>query len=251
MCDEYMSSQEIRQKIADLKIRLAFQLNFEEEVDNLLADPNEVDTEQIKYMRDMEGKILQDIERRMGYKKSKCKQRHPWPRSMRIIAAIVILLLVGFGSALATVQMIRFGVLKLDIQTYSDHTAYKLVTTGNTLDIPQDWHGDFYPGYIPDGFEFSRCYTGLVEYRDSKDNLLSFSEDTYGATNALDTENAKCSTVSVMGTDATLIKKNGRCAVVWAINNRLFIVDMDVSSEEADIARDEVLKVAESVTLIK
>ena len=35
MCEEYLSSKEIMQKIADLKIRLALQQEFEQEVDEL------------------------------------------------------------------------------------------------------------------------------------------------------------------------------------------------------------------------
>ena len=36
MCEEYLSSKEIMQKIADLKIRLALQQEFEQEVDELV-----------------------------------------------------------------------------------------------------------------------------------------------------------------------------------------------------------------------
>ena len=36
MCEEYLSSKEIMQKIADLKIRLALQQEFEQEVDELI-----------------------------------------------------------------------------------------------------------------------------------------------------------------------------------------------------------------------
>ena len=38
MCEEYLSSKEIVQKIADLKIRLALQQEFEQEVDELVAE---------------------------------------------------------------------------------------------------------------------------------------------------------------------------------------------------------------------
>ena len=38
MCEEYLSSKEIMQKIADLKIRLALQQEFEQEVDELVAE---------------------------------------------------------------------------------------------------------------------------------------------------------------------------------------------------------------------
>ena len=52
MCEEYLSSKEIMQKIADLKIRLALQQEFEQEVDELLEKANPSDAGQTQQIRD-------------------------------------------------------------------------------------------------------------------------------------------------------------------------------------------------------
>ena len=49
--------------------------------------------------------------------------------------------------------------------------------------------------------------------------------------------------VQFMRLDATLIEKEDWPAAVWSANNRIFVIEMDGSAEE-------VLTVAESVTLI-
>ena len=74
--------------------------------------------------------------------------------------------------------------------------------------------------------------------------MLSFSENAYGTRISLDTENANLSSVFINGAEATLIEKNGWTAVVWSANNRLFIIEMDGT-------KDEALRVAASVILIK
>ena len=61
MCEEYLSSKEIVQKIADLKIRLALQQEFEQEVDKLVAEVNPTDTGQTRQIREMEEQVLRDI----------------------------------------------------------------------------------------------------------------------------------------------------------------------------------------------
>lgn len=112
------------------------------------------------------------------------------------------------------------------------------------MNVSQEWTGDFYPAYIPEKFKFDCCYNGIANYLDSNDKMLSFSENAYGTRISLDTENANLSSVFINGAEATLIEKNGWTAVVWSANNRFFIIEMDG-------VKDEALRVAASVILIK
>ena len=244
MCEEYLSSKEIMQKIADLKIRLALQQEFEQEVDELVAETNPIDAGQTRQIRAMEEKVLKDIAAHTGRRRQAHEHRRRFPRGASIAAVIALLVMVGVGSAMATVHMVQIGLLKLDVQTYPERTSYSLVPSEGTMNVPQEWTGDFYPAYIPEGFEFDRCYSSNVIYYDNDDCSLSFSEETYGSRTSLDTENANLSSVLINGAEATLIEKDGWAAVVWSANNRLFIVDIDGG-------KDDVLRVAASVILIK
>ena len=246
MCEEYMSSQEIQEKIADLKIRLALQLEFEQEVDELTAEANVTDEGKLRQIREMEEQVLADVTSRKGRRKrrERGERRLAYPRCLRVAAAIVLMAMVSLGSAMAAVHMVQIGLLKLEIQTYPERTSYCLVPSDETVDVPAEWKGDFYPAYIPDGFEFDRCYADDAIYLDKDGRILDFSEETYGSVTNLDTENANLSSVLINGAEATLIEKNGWVAVVWTANNRLFIVDMNGS-------KDEVLRVAASVVMIK
>lgn len=243
-CEEYLSSKEIMQKIADLKIRLALQQEFEQEVDELVAETNSVDAGQTRQIRAMEEKVLKDIAAHTGRRRQAHEHRSRFPRGASIAAVIALLVMVCVGSAMATVHMVQIGLLKLDVQTYPERTSYSLVPSEGTMNVPQEWSGDFYPAYIPEGFEFERCYSSNAIYYDNDDGSLSFSEEAYGSSVGLDTENANLSSVFINGAEATLIEKDGWTAVVWSANNRLFIIEMDG-------AKDEALRVAASVILIK
>ena len=244
MCEEYLSSKEIMQKIADLKIRLALQQEFEQEVDELVAETNPVDAGQTRQIRAMEEKVLKDIAAHTGRRRQVHEHRRRFPRGTSIAAVIVLLVMVSVGSAMATVHMVQIGLLKLDVQTYPERASYSLVPSEVTMNVPQEWTGDFYPAYIPEGFEFERCYSLDAIYYDRNGCSLSFSEGTYGSRTNLDTENANLSSVFINGAEATLIEKEGWVAVVWSANNRLFIIEMDGT-------KDEALRVAASVILIK
>ena len=244
MCEEYLSSTEIMQKIADLKIRLALQQEFEQEVDELIAEVNPADAGQTQPIREMEEKALKDIAAHTGKRRQRHEQKRRFPRCVRVAAAIALLVMVSVGSAMATVHMVQIGLLKLDIQTYPERTSYSLVPSEATMNVPQEWAGDFYPAYIPEGFEFDSCYHSEAVYRNANGGLLSFAEEDYGSRTSLDTENANASSLYINGAEATLIEKDGWTAVVWSANNRLFIVDLDGG-------KDEALRVAASVILVR
>lgn len=73
---------------------------------------------------------------------------------------------------MATVHMVQIGLLKLEIQTYPERTSYGLVPSGTTMNVPEEWIGDFYPAYIPEGFEFDRCYSLNAIYYDKNGGSL-------------------------------------------------------------------------------
>lgn len=188
MCEEYLSSKEIMQKIADLKIRLALQQKFEQEGDELVAETNPSDAGQTQQIREMEEKVFKNIAMHTGMRKQRHEQKWRFPRCARVAAVIVLLVMVSIGSAMATVHMVQIGLLKLEIHTYPARASYGLVPSEDTLEVPQGWKGDFYPAYIPEGFEFDSCYHSEAVYRNANGGLLSFAEEEYGSRTSLDTE---------------------------------------------------------------
>lgn len=213
-------------------------------MDGLVAEANPTNVGQTRQIREMEEKVLKDIVVHTGGQRRRHEQKRRFPRCARVIAAIALLVMVSVGSAMATVHMAQIGLLKLEIHTYPERTSYGLVPSENALEVPHEWNGDFYPAYIPEGFEFDSCYRSEAVYRNANGGLLAFAEEEYGSRTSLDTENANVSSLHINGAEAALIEKDGWTAVVWSANNRLFIVDMDGG-------KDEALRVAASVILVR
>lgn len=244
MCEEFLTSEEIMEKIAELKIRLVFQQELEQEVAELTAASNSADEGQSQILRDIEERALKKLAAQKDAPRQVREPKRHLPRAARFAAAVALLIMVSVGSAMATVRMVQIGLLKLNVEAHPEYTAYGLVSSGETVDVPQEWRGDFYPAYIPEGFEFDECLNYMVSYRSQNGKVVSFSEEASASRTNLDTEGAHISALFVNGAEATLIEKDGWTAVVWSANNRLFIVDMDGG-------KDEVLRVAASVILIK
>lgn len=245
MREEYMTADEIQQEIADLKIRLAFQMEFEGEVEAVLQETSQPEADLIKAIRTEESKILQDI----GHFHAKKKRRapmsvHSLPKVCKAAVVLAAVLMISITSAFATMQMIRVGILKLDIQAYDDRTEFQLMQTGKAMEVPEGWAGVFYPVYIPEGFMFSHLDAGEAVYFDASGNYMEFREATYGIGIAIDTEDAQVSTIYLHDTTATVVEKNGRASVIWAEHNRLFTLHLFGDRETA-------IEIANSVTLIQ
>ena len=105
MCEEYLSSKEIMQKIADLKIRLALQQEFEQEVDELIAEANPANAGQTRQIREMEEKVLKDIVVHTGGRRTRQEQKRRFPRCARVIAVIALLVMVSVGTVKSYAQI--------------------------------------------------------------------------------------------------------------------------------------------------
>lgn len=245
MWEEYMTADEIRQEIADLKIRLAFQTEFEREAEEVLQETAQPGADLIKGIRTEESKILQDIGLYFAKKKRRSPMSvHSLPKACKAAVVLAAVLMISVTSAFATMQMIRVGILKLDIQAYDDRTEFQLLQTGETMEVPDGWTGVFYPAYIPADFVFSHLDAGEAVYHNENGRILRFSEEAYGTGIAVDTENAQVDTIYIHDTIATIIEKNGRSSAIWSEHNRLFILHFDGEKETA-------IEIANSVTLIE
>lgn len=240
-----MTSDELRHEIADLKIRLALQMEFEDEVALVHKEIAQPSSKPVNAAQEDESRILKDIESSLEQNRQRFSGKAASvPKSRRVAVIIAAILMIVATSAFATVQMIRVGILKLEIKPYKNRTEFYLMQTEYTMDIPDGWTGVFYPAYIPDSFTFSYLDVGEVVYLNENGYYLRFLEEVYGSTMTIDTENALVEKIRLHDTEATLIEKYGRVSVIWSEHNRMFAVHLYGDRETAT-------EVANSVTLIR
>lgn len=237
-----MTSAEIRQKIAELKIRLAFQLEFEEELERTLAECQQSDESAEEVMKAGEPKILREIDAAARKARAAARKEKGMPRGWKIVAIAAVLMAVSIGSALAAICMVEAGILKVDVQDQG--TVFRLIAPDNRAAVPEGWKGQYYPTYIPEGYEFS-YYDGTgVYYRNSAGDKLYFEENLYGRRRFVDTETSTVSYMTLNGSEVMVVEKSGLITIVWSIDERYYCVGIE---DEKALA----LKVAASVEMIE
>lgn len=240
-----MTSTEIREKIAELKIRLAFQLEFEEELAKTLVECEETDSEPEKQQADKDAEILRRSEAETRKRKSRTVGRRRARRVGRIFAIAAILMTISIGSAFAAIcGLVEAGILKFDVKVQEKGTIFELLRLENKVDVPEGWQGKYYPSYIPDGYSVKTVNDFGVCYIDKNGNEIGFSEKEYGIRKGIDTEEALVSRETLNGIEVMVMEKNGRTSIIWNADNRYFVVEVHEGKGLA-------LKIAASVSVIE
>lgn len=244
MTEEYMTSVELTREIANLKMRLALQIEYEKELDDVLAEAASEEKEADSQTEEMNRQTLLRIDNVYAEAKKKQKSHISPRRTGKFVLIAAALLIICFGSAFAAVRMVQVGILKINMERYQAYTIFELVPTEENIEVPEIWEGDFYPEYIPNEYKIENASSNSVGYIDSHGKMLTILETTQDARTYLDTENAIISYGRINGYNATLIEKGEWVTVVWSNNSRFFMVDM-----QGD--KDTAVRIAESFIYIR
>ena len=177
--------------------------------------------------------------------KEKCRRRRKryFRRTIRILACIIILLAIATPVAIASISPFREYVLRMLINVEDDHIEIEL-TKSDRDDVPEGWLGEYYPRYIPDGYQYMSMLTfsPTALFCDSSGNLLYFDELDESYQLNIDSEDAKIYFVTIRDTTALVSEENGEIRMVWKDGNHMLFIGGKLSLEEATRMANSVSK---------
>ena len=235
----------------EFMIRLACEAQEDADIDELIAEsqlehtPEEKEITRNAYLL-FQRKLAEQEQKERKDSRRRRVQRI-LPRTISVAASLVILLAIATPFAVANISSIRVKVLQMLIRIEEDHAKLSLVENEDaSFDVPSGWQGDYYPTYIPDGYEVSSVisYFATVEFSNAEGNVLTFNECSESDQFNIDSENALMSYELINGQQVFVIDRTTSATVAWSNGSKLFIVTGRVSTEE-------LLKIAESVRIIK
>lgn len=219
--------------------RKAFSILAQEEYEQIAAMPE--DEEERRSFERMDEDIVRTISH--GLRKNKRNTwRHRIQRTVNVAASVIVMFSIALGVAMAT-PAFRQQLYRLSTKLSDGYTRIALAPNDNFyIDVPDEWQGEYYPSYVPDGYELYHVSQGsLLEatYMRGQDYYFTFCEYDENTVTALDTENAKVSYGEVHDCEAMIVEKNGLTTVTWTEADKLFIVEVNENVETAlNIARN-------------
>ncbi len=225
------------------KLRLALESLRQDDIKKF-SEPCEDDAIILKSMQKNKAEFMQRLNR--GYKRP---ERMSAPRALKKAAlsfcVIITVITLGLGTAFAVSENFRVNMYKMMAKTTDEYTQISL--SKENMSVPNGWGGDYFPSYIPEGFEIKQMSPlefNFILYVNNKGEKFNFFEFPNDSVTNVDSENAKVTNSTIHDNPALVIEKDGLCTITWSEFDRYFIVDFNGSAEET-------MRIAKSVQRIK
>lgn len=157
---QYVDISALQDRHLDLMIRLSFDMDDADEVQRLLDSPDPVLTPEEQVMAQAIFATAQDKAKQYSRAEKRVKARRTSGRIvMRVIeaaACLILFAMIAVPVAMAASPTFRARVMKLLIVMNPDtqEVQYTLVEDPDAaFFVPEFWPGDFFPSYIPEGYE--------------------------------------------------------------------------------------------------
>lgn len=156
----------------------------------------------------------------------------------RKIAVFICIILLGLVISVTSVNAFKLQFINFLIHTTESYTNITLNEhqSLSAPKLPSEWDGQFYPHYIPKGFEVTKATlknnTGQIIYKDESNNTILFSMNTDLQDLYVDTENTIYKTVTINDSPAKLFIKDGLHTIVFNNTHSVFIVSGNISDAE-------------------
>ena len=256
-----MSMKNIKQKAEDqyldLIIRLAYEQKADQEVEQLLNEPDyELTTEE----KDTADKAFQDVlsEEDTRRKHEKRRQstknfRHMLVKVCEVAACLIIIIGIVFPIAIATSAQFRSKVMQLlmDLDEVNDEAHFRFTEDESaSFYVPEQWTGEWFMSFIPDDLSLVNIQVPLLfaEYSDGGNRQLWFNEMSQYDDLMVGTENANIRKVMVNGSIGWMLAYQADdlgVVIIWNRDDKWFQLNSFYLSET------EMLQIAEGVKKIQ
>lgn len=252
---QHIDISSLQDRHLDLLIRLSFDMDDADEVQRLLDSPDPVLTPEEQAMAQEIFSAAQNKAKHHHQAEKRIKLRHALGRiamrAIEVAACLILVAMIAVPVAMATSPAFRARVMKLLIEMNPDtqEVHYTFVEDPDaSFDVPEFWSGDYFPSYIPSGYElydFTPMFT-TAEYHNGVSKLY-FEECTDDVSLTVDVEESMISEAEINGCPAIVCEGGSGDSyffhIIWANDDRWF----SVITYAFD--REEAFRVARSVRL--
>ncbi len=170
-------------------------------------------------------------------------------KPLRTAASLIASVILAGGVAIAAIPTLRTTVLEMIL---TETPLWLDVTVQKHTVVPEDWEGDYFMSYIPEGLEkdavFNLAPSHSIEYRRSSDDtiVLDFGEYSSDGATSFDSEFAQISHHTINGREAVLIVKGSKNTIFWCIDDETLVV-----VGTTDMSKEETIRIAKGVQPIE
>ena len=247
MSDYKPEMKQLEDDHLDAMLRLAFDYKEDVELQELiekskreLTPEEEAQAEAVYQL--FEKKYEKEIAKEKSTRRHQRSQRFVGGFA-RVAACILLVLVLATPFAVANIGPVRERVLKILMSFEDGHIDVEIGGGAKEDDgIPEGWRGEYYPSYIPVGFEYS-CLSEdgkSVEFLGVNNELIIFHEYGEGDLPSFNSAESNVYYIPIAEAEAMVIENTDWCIIIWEKGDVMMAVTAQSSVEEAQ-------KIAESI----
>lgn len=236
----------IAEAYEDAALEAAFASLLAEEAEALMArEPTEEEALLLAQLQEDMPRQLEQIGRMVKRHERRATLRQRTKRFLNTAAAVLAIAFLGFSTAVAASEPLRARFAEFLTKTTEEYVELRVQPNPDAAEIPADWIADYYPAYIPDGYELT--YTTISPpvsqslYQQDESFILC-SICSSNTVTQLNSRDAETKTIYINNMEALLISLNNEYTVAYSDGFAYF----SVTATTPDIA----ISVAESICLI-
>lgn len=262
MNENHLNFQEIQDEHLDHMIRLALRQEASLQAQQLIEESERPLTpeEQLRAQK-LRARMLTQIAQRERAARRRNRREHARRLAPRLVeAAACVVLVIGIAApiAIANVDSIRSKVMQLLIRVDWEKGEAQMNFVEDesaTFDVPSDWSGEYFPSYLPEGFEatWKSCLADpFIEYTSMEgEKTISYGEMGPNTTLISGIEGGVISYTEINGYTAVVIETEApvdmahySVGITWDNGEKWF----DVNTR--GLSKAEALQIAQSVKKI-
>jgi len=260
--DKPTDENTLREEYEEALIKLAMS-SFAEREGQRLAQENEALKNDPFYQpsAEAERKFARSMNRRYYKQKAKNFLETSYQHFHKVAVVCFITIILLATSTLA-VEAVRIKVLNFFVNVQQQYTEIRIKEKSGepsleekdivSKNVPSNWKNDYAPLNIPAGYFINNSVNGdnfkTIEYANGRNEIIIYQQFDEQVISNIDTENAdSINEITVQGHKGLLINKDGERTITWSNDVKVFLI----MAENGNLQEEDMIRMAESVTLIK
>lgn len=199
----------------------AFQTMLSAESEALQKEPLSAEEEELLLQAAaIRAKRLKQIDSSLWQKTSQKQLKKRAFTTLKYAALLLLLAVLSFGTALAVSPALRVQIV--DILRFVTDEYVTLGPTGMMVSAPANWRGEYFPAYVPEGYEMVSCYSteqfSQVTYLNESAQRLMYQISTTKIGLHVDAENSICRRAFVNDYEGYLYTTKTHSTLIWSDN---------------------------------
>lgn len=251
-----MDQQSLQEEYEEIKIKLLM-ARYAELEGKMLLEENEELSKDPFYLPSESAKqtFIKRLNRYFTLLYLRKVVRSLFPISTKKVAVIFPIFIILLLTTFLSVEALRTKVLNIFIQVEKEYTEIRF---GEDSQQPEErhpqieWDNAYVPTKVPKGYRIANITNNqtnkMIEYLNDDKGYILFQQNNENSGINVDTEEAdEVIHTTIQGQDGLIARKNDQISVVWKDKTRLFLI----TGNSMSVNKEELIEMAESVTLLK